>query len=311
MTKDVFLAGAARTAIERSGVSSLSYSPRMGKPGYGVATVRVLNSGRIHVMIGDPTSGQSHETVVAQVLADEFGVSPEDVRLDCGDTLSTPFGMGNVGNRMASYTTSAAVLAARELKKKLSIVAAHDLLVAGDPEEFCFEDGKVVWTRDRSKAMSIAQIARHLIEVPINLPAGITPGLEHTAYYEPTGAPNMVGSSFHAAIVEVNPESGELKILRYVVVDDCGQAINPLVVEGQVQGGVRQRVAVSLVGCTQPKATTSSKAAGTKVEGTRPTGPSNATEKPAELPPSKPAEKPVEKPADKPGTPPPAVPEKK
>lgn len=224
--------------VERSGVSSLSYSPRMGKPGYGVATVRVLNSGRIHVMIGDPTSGQSHETVVAQVLADEFGVSPEDVRLDCGDTLSTPFGMGNVGNRMASYTTSAAVLAARELKKKLSIVAAHDLLVAADPEEFCFEDGKVVWTRDRSKAMSIAQIARHLIEVPINLPAGITPGLEHTAYYEPTDAPNMVGSSFHAAIVEVNPESGELQILRYVVVDDCGQAINPLVVEGQVQGGV-------------------------------------------------------------------------
>lgn len=224
--------------VERSGVSSNSYVPRQRKPGYGVATVKVLNSGKIHVLLGDPPSGQSHETVIAQVLADEFGVTPDDVRLDYGDTLTMPFGIGNVGNRMSSYTVSAAVMAARVLKTKLATVAAHDLKVNAAPDTFRFEDGRIVWTQDPAVGLPIAQVAKHLIELPINLPAGITLGLEHTAYYEPTDVPNMVGSSFHAAVVEVNPESGEFKILRYAVVDDCGQPINPLVVEGQVQGGV-------------------------------------------------------------------------
>lgn len=224
--------------VERSGVSSQSYVPRQRKPGYGVATVKVTSTGKVHVLLGDPPSGQSHDTVISQVLADEFGLTPDDVRLDHGDTLSTPFGIGNLGNRMSSYTVSAAVVAARELKKKLAIVVAHDLKLTAEPEAFTFEGGRILWTEDRDIGMPLAHAAKHLIEVPLNLPAGMQPGLEHTAYYEPTDVPNMAGSSFHAAVVEVNPESGEVKILRYVVVDDCGTPINPLVVEGQVQGGV-------------------------------------------------------------------------
>jgi len=223
---------------ERSGVSSAAYAPRQRKPGYGVATVKVLNSGKIHVLIGDPPSGQSHETAVSQVLADEFGVTPDDVRLDYGDTLSTPYGMGTVGNRMASYTVSAAVLAARELKKKMAIVAAHDLGVGATPDEFVFENGEIIWSKGPGVRTKIRAIAEHIIERPINLPQGTQPGLEHTAYFEPKDVLNMTGASFHAAVVEVIPETGVIKILRYVVVDDCGKPINPLVVEGQVQGGV-------------------------------------------------------------------------
>ena len=222
---------------ERSGVSSAAYVPRQRKPGYGVATVKVLSSGKIHVLIGDPPSGQSHETAVSQVLADEFGVTPDDVRLDYGDTLSTPYSMGTVGNRMASYTVSAAALAARELKKKMATVAAHDLGV-GAPDEFAFENGEIVWSRDAGVRIGIRSVAERLIERPIKLPKDVQPGLEHTAYFEPKDVLNMTGASFHAAVVEVIPETGVIKILRYVVVDDCGKPINPLVVEGQVQGGV-------------------------------------------------------------------------
>ena len=224
--------------VERSGVSSQSYVPRQRKPGYGVATVKLLNSGKVHVLLGDPPSGQSHETVISQVLADEFGVTPDDVRLDYGDTLSTPYGIGNVGNRMASYTISAAVIAAREIKKKMGIVAAHDLRVDASPDEFIFAGGEIVWSKDPGARIGLRELAERIIERPLKLPQGTQPGLENTAYYEPKDVPNMTGASFHAAVVEVMPETGVIKILRYVVVDDCGKAINPLVVEGQVQGGV-------------------------------------------------------------------------
>lgn len=232
--------------VERSGVSSQAYVPRQRKPGYGVAMVKVLSTGKVQVALGDPPSGQSHDTVISQVLADEFGLTPADIRLDYGDTLTTPFGIGNVGNRMSSYTVSAAVLAARELKKKLAVVAAHDLGVRAAAGQFEFEDGNILWTENRDASIPLAQVAKHLIELPLDLPAGIQPGLEHTAYYEPADVPNMTGSSFHAAVVEVDPETGELKILRYAVVDDCGKPINPLIVEGQVQGGVVLGIANSI-----------------------------------------------------------------
>jgi len=223
---------------EMSGVSSKTYVPSQRKPGYGSAMVKVLNSGKVQVFLGDPPSGQSHETAIAQVLADEFGLVPEDVRLDYGDTLMTPFSLGNVGNRMASYTVNAAVVAARLLKEKIAKVVAHDLGIDAAPDEFRFVDGEVVWANDPTRRASLTDVARRVIETPLDLPPGVGPGLEQTSYFEPSDVPNMTGSSLHAAIVEVDPETGEFKILRYVVVDDCGKPINPLVVEGQIRGGV-------------------------------------------------------------------------
>ena len=224
---------------EMSGVSSCAYVQLMNKPGYGAATVRVSSGGNVLVLDGDPPAGQSHETVIAQVMADEFGLTPDDVQLEYGDTLSTPYSMGAVGNRMAAYTASAAIKAARVLKEKMARVAAHDLGIDAPPEDFSFAGGDIVWAEDPSVRISFKDVAKHLIVMPINFPPGIEAGLEHTAYYEPPAdVPAMYGSNFHAAIVEVDPEAGEFTIQRYVVVDDSGRAINPLVVEGQSQGGV-------------------------------------------------------------------------
>ena len=224
---------------EMSGVSSCAYVQLMNKPGYGAATVRISAGGTVLVLDGDPPAGQSHETVIAQVMADEFGLTPDDVQLEYGDTLSTPYSMGAVGNRMAAYTSSAAVKAARVLKEKMARVAAHDLGIEAAPEEFTFAGGEIIWDKDAAVRISFKAVAKHLIVTPLNFPPGIEAGLEHTAYYEPPAdVPAMYGSNFHAAIVEVNPESGEFTIQRYVVVDDSGKAINPLVVEGQSQGGV-------------------------------------------------------------------------
>lgn len=224
---------------EMSGVSSCAYVQLMNKPGYGAATVRVSAGGTVLVLDGDPPAGQSHETTMSQVMADEFGLTPDEIQLEYGDTLSTPYSMGAVGNRMAAYTASAAVKAARVLKDKMARVAAHDLGIDATPDEFAFAGGEIVWNNDPSVRIDFKAVARHLIITPLNFPEGVEAGLEHTAYYEPPAdVIAMYGSNFHAAVVEVNPESGEFSILRYVCVDDSGRAINPLVVEGQCQGGV-------------------------------------------------------------------------
>lgn len=224
--------------VEISGVSSMVFVALENEPGFGAATVKITPSGKVLVLHGDAPGGQSHQTTVAQVLADEFGLTPEDIMLEYGDTWTTPFGSGTVGNRMSSYTVSAVALAARELKKKMATVAAHDLQIDAAPEEFDFVGGDIVWGKDTEARAAMADVARHLIMAPVNLPAGMDAGLEHTAYYEPAGdIPAMFGANFHAAVVEVDPASGQFEILRYFVVDDCGKPINPLVIEGQTQGG--------------------------------------------------------------------------
>ena len=226
------------SGVELSGVSSLVFVALENQPGFGAATVKVSPTGGVLVFHGDAPGGQGHETAVAQVLADEFGIHPDDVTLEYGDTWTTPFGSGTVGNRFAPYTLSAAALAARELKKKMATVAAHDLEITAGPEDFEFVDHEIVYSSDPGKRIDFAAVARHLIMAPVNLPLGMDAGLEHTAYFEPPPEiPAMFGSNFHAAVVEVNPDSGEFEILRYVVVEDCGRQINPRIIDGQTQGG--------------------------------------------------------------------------
>lgn len=232
---------------EVSGVSSKVFVEVQGKPGYGSATVKVSATGKVVAFHGDAPGGQSHETTMGQVLADEFGLTPDDVRLEHGDSATTPYGMGSIGNRMGSYTVSAAVLAARVLRTKMATVAAHDLGIEAEPSDFSFEDGEIVWTPDPQHRIRFDAVAQHLILQPLNLPPGIDAGLEHTAYYEPPDhIPAMFGAAFHAAVVEVDPETGQFSFLRYLVVDDAGQLINPRVVEGQVQGGVVMGVSNTL-----------------------------------------------------------------
>ena len=232
------------TGAELSGVASDILVPNQGQPGYGAATVRLDPRGNALVFFGDCSQGQSQETTVAQVAAEEFGIRPEDVVVQMGDTGSTPFGAGTIGSRGGSYTLSAVVEACRALKSKIGRILAHDIGINAVPEDFDYRGGEIVLRRDPNVGKSFRAAVERIIMAPINLPEGESGGLEHTAFFEADKP--MICFTAHAAIVEVNDETGQIKILRYVTCEDVGTVINPQVVEGQVQGGVVQGLSNAL-----------------------------------------------------------------
>lgn len=221
---------------EMSGLGSQVFVPMENQPGYGSATVKVDTYGMIQVFEGDSPQGQGHETTIGQAVADELGVSIEDIYISYGDTFTTPFASGTLGNRGASYTVSAAVLACRKLRRKMKKIAAHILGLPLETEDFVFTNREVIWEQDETKRVSLLEIADVAILAPTKLPPGMEAGLEATSYFEADIA-SMLSIGAHAAVVEVNPETGAFKILRYVIVDDCGVPINPMLVRGQVHGG--------------------------------------------------------------------------
>lgn len=223
--------------VEISGVPSEVLVPMERQPGFGVATVQFDAHGKVQVAEGDSPHGQGHETTIAQAVAGELGISPEDVYITYGDTRSGPFSAGTIGSRGASYTLSAAVLAARALRPKMAQIAAYLLKIEAAEEEFEFRDGAITLRKDRSKSVPIKQVAEVALLSPTSLPPGMEAGLEHTSHFEAQAA-GMHSCNVHAAIVEVFPDTGAFKILRYVAVDDAGVPINPMVVRGQIHGGV-------------------------------------------------------------------------
>jgi aerobic carbon-monoxide dehydrogenase large subunit len=226
--------------VELSGVPSEVLVEMENTPGYGVATVNIDAQGKVHVAEGDSPHGQSHETTFAQAVASELGLTPDDVYVTYGDTFSTPFSTGTLGSRGASYTLSAAVLAVRALRPKLCLIAAHLLKLppeAGEAEQFQFAGGELIWIKDSAKRIALREIAHVATVAPTKLPSGTDPGLEHTYHFE-AAASGMHSCNAHALTVEVFPDTGKFTVLKYVAVDDSGLAINPMVVRGQIHGGV-------------------------------------------------------------------------
>jgi len=226
--------------IELSGVPSEVLVELENTPGYGVATVKIDAQGKVQVAEGDSPHGQSHETTFAQAVASELGLTPEDVYITYGDTFSTPFATGTLGSRGASYTISAAVLAARALRPKICQIAAHLLKLppeAAVDSNFSFENSQIIWNEDPSKHVSLREVAHTAMLAPTRLPLGADLNLEHTFHFE-AAAPGMHSCNVHAIKVEVFPETGAYKILKYVAVDDSGVPINPMIVRGQVHGGI-------------------------------------------------------------------------
>ena len=226
--------------IELSGMRSEVLVRMEHMPGFGSASVRFDAHGMVQISEGDSPHGQGHETTFAQAVAGELGLTPDDVYLTYGDTMSTPYSCGTLGSRGASYTISAAVMAARALRPKMCKIAAHLLELpedVPDREDFRFELGHAVWASDDSKRVSIRKIAHTAIQAPINLPEGMEAGLDHTSYFEAPST-GMHSCSVHVCTVEVFPDTGQFKVLRYVVVDDSGNPINPMLVRGQINGGV-------------------------------------------------------------------------
>ena len=205
------------------------------------AIVRVHPTGKVHVFIGASPHGQGEETTFAQIVADEIGVSSDDVKIVHGDTDNTPMGWGTYGSRTTAVGGAALALAVRKIRDKAKVIAAH--LLEASVEDMDYADGKFFVKGSPDQAKTIQDVAL-MANVAWNMPEGVEPGLEATTFYDP---PNFVfpyGS--HLAVVEVDAETGQVELTHYTALDDCGPQINPVIVEGQVHGGVVQGIGQAL-----------------------------------------------------------------
>jgi aerobic carbon-monoxide dehydrogenase large subunit len=211
--------------------------------GHDAATVRVEPTGEVRGFVSAASQGQGHATTLAQVLADELGVPLESVSIVEGDTERCPHGSGSFASRSMVVSGGALVLAARRVREKIGTIAAHMLEAAR--EDLAFDEGVIAVRGAPGRAVTVAQVA-NLAYRPAGgtLPPGVDPALEATQYYDPP--PATFSNGTHVAVVEVDPETGQVTILRHVVVEDCGRIVNPMIVDGQTHGAVAQGIGNAL-----------------------------------------------------------------
>jgi carbon-monoxide dehydrogenase large subunit len=233
------------TYVEMCGVAPSAW---IGLPGEGwgaamweSANVRVHLTGKVVATIGTQSHGQGHETTVAQLVADQLGVAIGDVIVQHSDTLGTPFGYGSYGSRSAAVGAVAVYNSLQRIKEKAKQIGAH--LLEANPADVVYEDGKVHVRGAPDQAKTIQDIAG-AAALAYNLPPGIEPFLDDTAYYDPPSCTFPFGT--HVCLVEVDPDTGHVQVKRYIAVDDVGRVINPMIVDGQIHGGIAQGVAQAL-----------------------------------------------------------------
>jgi carbon-monoxide dehydrogenase large subunit len=207
--------------------------------------VRVDPLGHVFVFSGTSSQGQSHETTLAQVVADGLSVPLEQVTVVPGDTAGLPYGVGTFASRVAVLASTSAVHAASEVRKKALTIAADHLEVASD--DLILEDGRIAVRGAPGRGLTLGEVAA-IATAPrpgYALPGGMDPGLEASGYVHVMQSTYSSGA--HAAIVEVDADTGTVRIVRYVAIDDCGTMINPMIVEGQVHGGVAHGIGNALL----------------------------------------------------------------
>lgn len=204
--------------------------------GYDSAHLRVDPNGGVVLTVGTFGHGQGHPTVYAQLVADGIGCKIEDVTFIQGDTDNTPYGWGTWGSRSAVAGGGAVIKASEKIREKMFRVAAN--LMEVSPKDLELSDGKVQVKGVPGKSMTIRDVAQAAVYTA-DVPEGDEPGLEASFYYK---APTPYANATHFAVVEVDAETGYTKILRYVVIEDCGKMINPMIVDGQIAGGVAQGI---------------------------------------------------------------------
>jgi aerobic carbon-monoxide dehydrogenase large subunit len=206
--------------------------------GWDAATIRCLPSGTVQVLTGTSPHGQGHETAWSQIAADELGYDVDEIEVLHGDTTVSPLGMDTYGSRSLTVGGIALHNAAQKIVAKARMLAAHQLQVPED--ELDYEDGAFM-AGDKSvtmKELAFAAWSAH------DIPPGFEPGLEATAVYDPPNFSWPAGT--HVALVEVDTETGDVQLLRYIAVDDVGKVVNPAIVDGQIHGGITQGVAQAL-----------------------------------------------------------------
>ena len=225
------------------GVGIGCYVEGTGVGSFEGARVRIDASGQLIIATGATGHGQGHETVFAQIAADLWGVTPDKVSLVEGDTASIPFGCGTFGSRSTVNVGSAIYGASARLKEKVVRLAAH--ILEANPDDLKLGDGKVFIRGLPQRALSFSELARAAVPGwASKLPEGLEPGLEATFYFVP---PTVTwANAAHVAVIEVEIDTGIIKLLDYVVSHDAGKLINPLLVDGQIHGGVAQGIGAAL-----------------------------------------------------------------
>jgi carbon-monoxide dehydrogenase large subunit len=239
---------AARAAGRCLGVGTATYveptSSGMGSFGTEGATIRVEPGGTVNVFVAGGSSGNSIETTVVQLTADALGVDIADVHTVQGDTAVTPYGMGTAGSRSASMTAGAVREAATVVRDRLVAIAAHRLEAA--PEDIEVDGGRAYVRGTPASGLTVAELAELAYSQPAALPPGVPAGLEATARYTSESA-SVWANATHVCTCEVDVDTGQVTILRYIVSEDCGPMINPNVVEGQIAGGTVQGIGGALL----------------------------------------------------------------
>jgi carbon-monoxide dehydrogenase large subunit len=219
------------------GVGISSYVEGTGVGPYEGASIRLDASGKVVVATGACSQGQGHETVYAQIAADAIGTALEDVTVIGGDTDAIPFGIGTFASRSTVLAGNAVAASGAAVRAKLVRAAARILEAA--EADLLVEDGRVFVRGSPGRALTFSSIVRASLPT-FQAPGAVEPDFEATTYQ---GVPTVTyASAVHVAVVEVDPETGRVQLLRYVVAHDCGRVINPMLVDGQIHGGVAQGI---------------------------------------------------------------------
>lgn len=231
------------TFSERTGYGSPAFAARgmAITPGWETAHVTVDPSGFVEARIGSSPHGQGLRTTLAQIIADELGIPPDFIKVIHGDTDTAPYGWGTFASRSLVISGGATLIAARKVRAKLIKIASHMLEAA--PHDIVLEDGqaKVAGT---DRAITIAKMAREIYTQTHRFNGEIEPGLSESGTYDP---PGTFSNACHVAVVELDPETGHVRMDRYLVAEDAGRIINPMIADGQVHGGVAQGIGNALL----------------------------------------------------------------
>ena len=202
------------------------------------AELRIHPTGKAVLKLSVKSQGQGHETTFAQIVAEELGLQPEDVEVQEGDTDHTPYGLGTYASRSTPVSGAATSMVSRRIRAKAQKIAAH--LLEASEEDIEWEGGRFVVKGAPEKSKTIQDVA---FAAYTNIPEGMEGGLEGVYYYDPPNMTYPFGT--YAVVVEVDRGTGAWKVRRCVAVDDCGVRINPMIVEGQIMGGLTEGFAIS------------------------------------------------------------------
>ncbi|HXN54686.1 MAG TPA: molybdopterin cofactor-binding domain-containing protein [Myxococcales bacterium] len=231
------------TYVEACGLAPSHVAGALGAQAglYESASVRVHPTAKVTVFTGSHSHGQGHETTFAQIAADELQMPMEDIEIVHGDTGQVPFGMGSYGSRSGAVGGAAIYMSVQKIKEKAKKIAAH--LLEASEADVTYEKGRfaVKGSPDRFKTFGDVALMAYLAH---NLPKGLEPGLEALSFFDPGNFVFPFGT--HVAVVEVSRDTGKVKMLRYIAVDDVGRVVNPMIVDGMVHGGIAQGVSQAL-----------------------------------------------------------------